>query len=283
MKKFMVRCDMEGVTGVVVGEQAEPGHSAYGWGLRMFNEELLALLAGLREGGADQVVVYDEHYYGTNVDLAALPEYASVIAGKPPYREDWAGGLDASFAGVVLLGFHAKAGTPGACLSHTYEPDIVEIVLNGKSVGEIGVEAAIAGDWGVAVVMVVADSSGVAEARALLPEVVGVSVKESLPGGGALCHPLCVTRSAIRTAAALVAGSAPPVKPYRLQAPVTLEVRLREGAYRDAVGKLFASRMSAADRLRLTGDTATAVWAEYWQKKLQAQEVCGRASSEDNP
>ena len=138
MPKYMIRCDMEGVTGVVSYAQAEPGGTEYDFGLRMFLADLGAAVEGLLSGGAEEVVIYDEHYYGRNVDLGMLPSRATVICGKPPYRPGWAGGLDDSFAGLVLLGFHSRRGTPGGLLNHTYEPDIRNLRLNGAIVGEIG-------------------------------------------------------------------------------------------------------------------------------------------------
>ena len=99
MNKYMIRCDIEGVSGVVSYEQAEPGKPEYDFGLRMFKSDLCACIDGLLEGGADEVVIYDEHYDGRNIDPTWLPERVSFISGKPPYRADWAGGLDASYAG----------------------------------------------------------------------------------------------------------------------------------------------------------------------------------------
>ncbi len=144
--KFMIRCDIEGVTGVVSYEQAEPCKSEYVFGQKMFMSDLIACIKGLLSGEADEIVVYDEHYYGRNIDLSAIPENVKTICGKPPYHPDWAGGLDETFTGVILLGFHSKFGTPGGLLPHSYELDIKDITINGLSVGEIGIEAAIAGD-----------------------------------------------------------------------------------------------------------------------------------------
>ena len=179
-KRYMVRCDIEGVSGVVSYEQAEPGKREYAFGHEMFMSDLIALLQGLNAGGADEVVIYDEHYYGRNIDMGELVCNVSAICGKPPYRPDWAGGLDASFAGVVLLGFHSKFGTPGGLLHHTYELDIRDLRINGVSVGEIGMEAAIAGDYGVPVVLVTGDSAGVAEAPIAMPRSAAASAGASL-------------------------------------------------------------------------------------------------------
>lgn len=270
-KRYMIRCDIEGVSGVVSYEQTEPGKPEYEFGRRMFMSDLLALVEGLRAGGADEVVIYDEHYYGRNIDIDRLPEYATAICGKPPYRADWAGGLDETFAGLVLLGFHSKAGTEDGLLPHSYELDIADLRTNGVSVGEIGMEAAIAGDYGVPTVLVVGDSAGVAEAQVLIPGVAGVVVKESVSESGAICYPLSVNTARIRDAAQTAVGAGVFLAPLTPDRPVKLEVELRDGAYLDAVRELLRSEMSDEHTLALTGNSVNEVWAIYWRMKLRAQ------------
>ena len=270
-KRYMVRCDIEGVTGVVSFEQAEPGKPEYEFGQRMFMCDLMALLEGLNAGGADEVVIYDEHYYGRNIDMEELPVNASAICGKPPYRADWAGGLDESFAGVIVLGFHSKFGTPDGLLHHTYELDIRDLRLNGVSIGEIGMEAAIAGDYGVPLAMVTADSAGVAEAEALLPGTVGVVVKESLGETGGLCYPVVVTCERIRSAAQRLVEEPPDVQPYAVGDTATLEIELNDGPYLDTVRSTLSGDMKDERTLAISEKTATAAWAAYWERKLVCQ------------
>lgn len=270
-KRFMIRCDIEGASGVVSYTQAEPGQAEYPFGQRMFMADLLAAVEGLTAGGADEIMIYDEHYYGRNVDVAALPAHVRVICGKPPYRTDWAGGLDAAFDGVLLVGFHSKFGTAEGLLHHSYELDIRDLRLNDCSVGEIGMEAAIAGDFGVPVLMVTGDSAGIAEAQALLPGITGVVVKESLGETGGSCLSLSVSTKLIRTAAQSVASTPPAVRPYRLSDPVELEIKLNEGAYLDAVRRLYPNQMIDKHTLVFEKGTVTEAWATYWQLKLAAQ------------
>jgi len=270
-RKYMVRCDIEGVTGVVSFEQAEPGKPEFEFGLRMFMCDLMALLEGLNAGGADEIVIYDEHYYGRNIDMEELPANTTAICGKPPYRPDWAGGLDESFAGVIVLGFHSKFGTPNGLLHHTYELDIRDLRLNGVSIGEIGMEAAIAGDYGVPMVMVTADSAGVAEAEALLPGTLGVVVKESLGETGGLCYPVAVTCERILSAAQQVVADPPDVQPYCVGDAAKLEIELNDGPYLDAVRSALSHEMSDDRTLVICEKTATAAWAGYWERKLACQ------------
>lgn len=261
MKKFMIRCDMEGVSGIVSYEQAEPGASSYDEGRRLFMEDLLALIRGLQSGGADEIHIFDEHYYGRNICLEQLPEGVITYHGKPLITPDWAGGLDNSFAGMILLGFHSKRGTYDALLNHTYEPDIADLKINGLSVGEIGMETAMAGSVGVPLVMLTADSEGIREAKELVPEVVGVSVKESLGEYSAVCYPTATTSRMIEAAAKAVAEQASYHAPLCLDGDVTLEVTFFDTPF----AKLYEKIYGLAP---ICGKRVLDCWAEYQKRKV---------------
>jgi D-amino peptidase len=270
MSKYMIRCDIEGVTGVVSYEQAEPGRPEYEFGKAMFMSDLSAMINGLNDGGADSIVVYDEHYFGRNIDLSEIPENVTVICGKPPYTAEWAGGLDESFTGLLLLGFHSKRGT-GELLHHSYEPDIKDLLLNGVSVGEIGMEAAIAGDFGVPLQMITADSAGVAEAKELVPGTVGVSVKESMSADGGACLPAKLTARRIRDAAAGLLKNIPAAKAWKVENP-DLTVVFNPGRFHDKFSELF----NCGESITINGTTVTACWADYWRKKNKTLEALNK-------
>ena len=267
--KYMIRCDMEGVSGVVSYDQVVPGRPEYDYGQRMFHSDLLSCADGLLKAGASEVVLYDEHCNGRNIDADWLTAGISFIAGKPPYRADWAGGLDDSFAGLVMLGFHSRWGT-GQLLNHTYEHDICELRLNGVIVGEIGMETAIAGDFGVPLQLVTADSAGCAEAEALIPGVRTVSVKESYSATGAHCFATQDTVYWIEDAAQAIVKDPPPSEPWNLGPDVVLEVSFNPGAFADRLRAQNAEDINAKGDLTIHGATSTAVWADYWQRKLRA-------------
>jgi D-amino peptidase len=275
-KKYMIRCDMEGVTGVVSYTQVEPGLPEYAEARENFMQEILSLVAGLRKDGTEEIVIYDEHWFGRNLEIGRLPRGVTGISGKPPYREDWAGGLDETFSGMILHGLHSKAGS-GQLLHHTYEPDFAGISINGVPVGEIGVESAIAGDLGVSVLLVVADSGGAAEARDLLPGVLTVETKRSQSAFGAECLPLCQTTEIIKEVARLVAENPPDVVPLRFESPVEMVMDFREGPYLEALRRRAAPNMPSPSRLVLKGKSVTAIWSEYWTLKLQCQEEMSHA------
>lgn len=275
MKKYMIRCDIEGVTGVVSYDQAEPGKAEYEFGRKMFMSDLTALIEGLIAGGADEIYIYDEHCDGRNIDLGEIKhENVTVICGKPPYRKDWAGGLDESFSGMLMLGFHSKRGTENALLNHSYEPDIADIRLDGVSVGEIGNEAAIAGDYNVPLLLVTADSEGVREAKELIPGVIGVTVKESQSEFGAECYPSILTAKWIYDAAKEAAGNPPEVKPLKMR-NIKAEIELREGAFKKMYERLYPDTIQNGVTT-IRGETATEVWAVYWERKQKCYAEIGR-------
>jgi len=274
-KKFNIRCDLEGVSGVVRPVQATPNTPEYEQTCKWFMDELLAIVEGLLDGGATEVSIYDEHWFGTNIDVARLPRGVNAICGKPPYQPNWAGGIDASYAGYILHGFHSMEGT-GHLLCHTYEPDFKEIRLNGVKMGEVGMESAIAGDWGVPLVMIAADDKGVEEAQKLIPGVVGVATKISRALHGGECFPLADNVGKLYNAAVGVAQQLPPAKPYKLKGPAVMECDYFDGAYVEGLRKLFPKIFAGKNTVRIKAKTATAAWAELWQCKLAVQAELAR-------
>jgi len=140
------------------------------------------------------------HYYGRNLDMAQLDSRVRVVCGKPLYRPGNVGGLTADFDGQILVGLHSMAGT-GELLSHSYEHEVQQLILNRVPVGEIGMEAALAGELGVPTIMVTGDSAGCAEARALLGDITTVAVKDSISLHGGVCYPTAATGAWLRDGA----------------------------------------------------------------------------------
>lgn len=260
-KRYMIRCDMEGASGIVAYEQAEPGRSEYETGRKRFMHDLNALIRGLYDGGADEIAIYDEHCAGRNIVLEELPALGAVkvFAGKPPYTAESPGGLDGTYDGLILLGFHAKRGSEGCLLQHTYEPDIRDIRIDGRSVGEIGTEALLAAAFGVPLVMVTADSAGIEEARAFGCDGCRyVCVKQSLSEFGAICYPTAVTDARIYAAARAVAET-----DYANVAKIPDSVKLEIDFFQTPFAAKYRSLYGEA---RAQG-ALPALWAEYQARK----------------
>src|SRR5881628_2880210 len=179
-----ISIDMEGIAGVVHESQTDPTNPAaaaeYGRFRRLMTSEANAAVEGAVAAGATRVVVNDSHWFMRNLVAEELHQAAELLSGDPkPHSmvEGIAGGFDAA----LFIGYHARAGTRHAILDHTYADRIHEVRLNGKPVGELGINAAFAGIHGVPVALVSGDAALAAEAKDLLGEgVETVIVKEAV-------------------------------------------------------------------------------------------------------
>ncbi len=168
-----VFADMEGCSGIAGSDQVSGARAEEG--RRLMAEEINACIAGCFAAGATGVVVRDGHGSGMNVNAKSVDARARLVQGATPgVRFKDLEGAEA----LILLGYHAKALTSGAVLAHSYSSATIQgMWLNGREVGEIGVDAAIAAEHHVPVVMVAGDDKTVAEAQAWIPGVVTCETK----------------------------------------------------------------------------------------------------------
>jgi len=132
--------------------------------------------------------------------------------------------LDASYDAAMFVGYHSKAGTPRAILDHTYTGRIASVEVNDQEVGETGINAYLAGHHRVPVVLVTGDSAVTAEAKALIPRIHTVSVKEAVGTSAAKnLHPKRA-RELIRSGAAQALRDRKAVRPLKATTPVQMAV-----------------------------------------------------------
>ena len=191
--KVYVFADMEGCSGVAGSEQVTGARADEG--KRLMTGDINACVAGCFAAGATEVVVRDGHSNGTNVDPVRIDSRAKLVQGATPgvRFKDFQGA-----EALILLGYHAMALTPGGVLAHTYSSATIQgMWLNGREVGEIGVDAAIAAEHKVPVVLVSGDAQTVAEARTWLPSVAVCEVKKGTGPQSAELVPLEAARALI--------------------------------------------------------------------------------------
>lgn len=262
--KFMIRSDIEGVTGVTTYEQAEGAP----FGREMLMNDLTAVIDGLLATGDHEIVIYDEHTDGRNVVLQQLPAPVSVICGKPPYTPQW-GGIDASFDAMIMVGFHARSGVEGALLPHSYSRRNLNIRINGTVVGEIGMEAAVAGDFGVPLWLVSGDSAGMTEAEALIPGVRTVTVKEAMGEFAAKCYAPRLTAEWLGKAAEELADNPPDVAPLVFDGPIRLEVELAEGDFLGRFDVRHPEMLVENNIVLIEEESVVRAWS--WYLELQSE------------
>jgi len=182
--RIYISVDMEGIAGVVHESQTDPTNPAvaaeYGRFRRLMTGEANAAVEGALAAGATKVVVNDSHWLMRNLIAEELHEAAELLSGDPK-PDSMVQGIDDGFDAALFIGYHARAGTRNAILDHTYADRIHDVRLNGRPVGELGINAALAGVHGVPVALVSGDSALAAEAKALLGEnVTTVVVKHAV-------------------------------------------------------------------------------------------------------
>src|SRR5262249_54883795 len=149
--KILISADMEGISGIVDWEQVTPGKPEYlARGRQLMTGDVNAAVNGVFEGGADEVVVSDGHWDGRNILIEDLDPRARLNSGSPsPFS--MLQSIDDTPApdAVVFLGYHAMAGTKKGVLDHTWSDERVRAVyLNAQMVGETGLNAALAAEYG---------------------------------------------------------------------------------------------------------------------------------------
>jgi D-amino peptidase len=215
--------DMEGISGILRNSQLGEGGSEYAAGRSYMTQDVNACVAGCIDAGARRVTVRDVHANGCNILWDQLDPRAELIqqGWEVPQRMPLLARHDA----VMLLGYHAMAGTPKAILEHTMSSGHWQnFWMNGRKCGEIGVDMAIAGDNGKPVILVSGSQAACAEARQWMRTVVVAPVKQDLDlHGGVLLSPPAA-RSLIRKAAAQAVAKAATIKPLRVKHPVRMRL-----------------------------------------------------------
>ena len=195
---------MEGVGGIVHSDQTDSAHPEYQRGRKLMTAEVNAAVEGALKGGATEVLVNDSHGGMRNLLIEELNPEAILLSGATKQFSMMAG-IDRTFDAVFFTGYHARAGSSFANLDHTWNgPTIVQgIWLNGVEVGEYGLNAALAGYFGVPVVLMTGDQTACAQAKELLgADLETVVVKEATGRASAKnLHPTKV-HALIRDAAA---------------------------------------------------------------------------------
>ena len=224
--RVYISVDMEGVAGVVHEDQTNPTDPRcapeYARFRRLMTAEANAAIQGAADAGASRILVNDSHWTMRNLLAEELHEAAELLSGGPKPRSMMEG-IDGGYDAALCIGYHARAGTRAAILDHTYTDRLIDVRLNGRSVGELGLNAALAGVFDVPVVLVSGDAALATEAHDLLgDEVATVIVKEAVGRHAARSLAPAVACRRIREAAAK-ALKRKGAKPFTVEAPITLE------------------------------------------------------------
>jgi len=229
--KVYISVDMEGIWGVVHGDQVSAAGEGYGAARRWMAEDVNAVIAGLREAGAGEVVVNDSHGGMKNIVADALDPTASLISGTPKPLSMMEG-IDASFDAVVFVGYHARAGSFPANLDHTISSATVyAIKVNGRELPEMGLNAAIAGYFKVPVILLTGDTVTCGQARELFgPDFATVAVKDAIGRLAARMLPRSEALAKLKAGAKKALEGRGQAKPFVLGPPLSFELEFHNSA-----------------------------------------------------
>lgn len=221
---IFIMVDMEGISGICRSSQVSLTHEDYQIGRRYLMYDVNACVDGCFAGGATKVTVRDAHHNGYNFSWENMDPRAEYIQGASPIERipDIK-----SYDGLILLGYHAMAGTVQAVLEHTMSSGAWQnFRMNGKKSGEIAIDAGIAGDHNVPTIMVSGDDKACKEARKFIKGVITAQVKKGLDVEGAILLSKEQAHKLIKNKAAKATTMCKKIKPYTVKSPVTMRLEL---------------------------------------------------------
>lgn len=229
--RVFISVDIEGVAGVVGREEGQQGNPEYERARRLMTEEANAAIAGIYDVDSEaEVTIADAHGSFRNIIPELLDRRARIVRGRP--REyAMIDGVQRGFDAAMFVGYHGRAGTGDSVLSHTFTGTLADVRVNGRSFGESGLNAAVAGSFGVPLKLVTGDSSVQAEVHDLFGNVSTVIVKHGVGQMAAdSVHP-SVAQEMIRAGAARALGTSGCL--FVVDGPVALEVDVMLPVYVD--------------------------------------------------
>lgn len=237
--KFGIGVDCEGVACVVGSPGASLNSSRdLEFAKLQATREANAVARGLFEAGAEQVIVWDNHNGSLNLHYDLLDERCDIALGVG-FSHRWPG-VDESFDGVCLVGYHAMDNTVDGVICHSFSSATYQhIKVNGSEVGEMAIDAAVAGEQGIPVVFVASDDKGVKEAAEFFPKVETVTTKQAMGWNAAVSkHPKRVIAEIFEGAQKAV-GNISNMEPFNFGNPIELEFRYKRIEAAEAASRGF--------------------------------------------
>ncbi len=223
--KVFISVDMEGIAGVVHSDQTSSSGKDYNLARRWMTEEVNAAIRGALQKGATDIVVNDSHGSMRNVIASELNARAHLITGSPKPLSMMQG-IDDTFDAVILLGYHAHAGSKNGVLDHTYSGgSVLSIKVNGIEMGEGELNALIAGWYNVPVVLIAGDATVCQQAKEIIGEELEVAVvKEAVGRYAAKTLTPKKAQELIQEKTKMALEKVHKVKPFKLEPPYRFEL-----------------------------------------------------------
>ena len=252
-RKVYVSVDLEGISGINGNDQTSAGQPEYARARKLMAEDANAAIRGAFAGGATEVVVNDSHGSQRNLLPEDLDPRVRLISHSFK-RHGMMEGLDETFDAVIFVGYHAKADAPRGLFAHTGSGVVRDLQVNGVSVGEGGMNAAMAAWYGVAVALVTGDDAAVEEVKASAPAVRTVAVKRAINTRAVELLPLAEARRQIEEGARQAVAAAKKPAPVRT-GPYKVTMRFRDVTIPEVASAFREMERSAPDAVSFARDT----------------------------
>ncbi len=250
--RVFISVDMEGLGGVVTGEQLGTSGFEYQRFRERMTDEANAAIEAARGAGATKIVVADSHGSFQNLLLEKLPADVEVVRGTPRPL-GMLQGIDEGFDAVVFVGYHASTTNPAGVRAHTFSSaTLADVRLNGTSVTEGAFNAAVASRFGAKVVAVTGDDRAVAEVQSLVKGIEGAVVKHAYGFHSARVLSPEASRRAIAEAVTRGLARRAEIPLYRIDGPVELELRFKSYRPAELLSWLPGARRADAHAVRYT-------------------------------
>ena len=226
--KVFISVDMEGLAGVVTGNEVSANGPDYAHFRTIMAGETNAAIEGAARAGATEFLVRDSHGGKQNLLPGDVDGRARLLRGASTGPKNMMEGIDNTFHAAIFIGYHARAGTPHAILAHTSNGNVIDFAINGVSMPEAGYNALVAGLHNVPVAFVAGDQAFVDQAREMLGPVEAVAVKQAVTGGGVLSLSTAEARRQIQAGVERAMRRLGDFKPYKLTPPYTMSLKVRQ-------------------------------------------------------
>ncbi|MDZ7769541.1 MAG: M55 family metallopeptidase [Woeseiaceae bacterium] len=225
--KIYISADMEGVAGAVTDEQLGPGGFEYERFRGFMTDEVNACIEAAREAGATEILVSDSHGNGQNLLIERLPDDVMVVRSWPRPL-GMMEGIDDSFDAVIFIGYHSSTDNSRGVRAHTMSSaNVTGLHINGMSMSEGSINAAIAGHFGVPVVMISGDDVAVAETTEIVGDMEGAVVKYARGFHSAQTLTPAAAQQVIRERTIAALERLDEFEPYVLKGPLTVDLSLK--------------------------------------------------------
>ena len=264
--KFIILTDVEGATGVTTYAQAEDTQ----FGRDMLMNDLMAVIDEINDEIGNEIIIYDEHMDGRNIDLMKIPDNVKVYCGKPLEIDVWE--KEAPIDGMIMVGFHAMAGTGNTLLPHTYMREHKSIYINNLLVGEIGAEATISGAFGTPLILVTGDLGAEFEAKKLIPDVETAVVKVGLGESEGLCYGAALNKKNIQKATrrALYKCKTGNTVLLKTKSPVDVKIEIEPSDYLEKLKAVAGDYFINENTMFINGETMKEAWRTVLNVQQQA-------------